>query len=324
MQNNRRQFYVFDLELAVRKAGASVPTMNDIVPVLQRMKDTARTYSLRSNTATMLIGDMAVNAAQQMVTLLLRLSDTTTPNSVYSDPTAGQFDEHLKVGSVGSDFGCHVIISTAPEQNQPNIYTCAIERIPGLSFDLVRRLLSKLLNFEYHDDPAFFSYPHPAGGLDANNQPRLDRCCPHVELRGRPSDTLITDINTGRISSLSLIKAEPVTPIAGAPYLTKSESELKLSIDHNNLPANLWASLSQAIQQNAQTYNTAQVRYRVPNSNRTVTVEIDTATGAPLTEMYVLSFELTNIFPFLAQSAMQIVAHLQNLAVPQFLAHRTI
>lgn len=78
MQNNRRQFYIFDLELAARKAGATIPTMNDIVPVLQRMKDTARTYSLRSNTATMLIGDMAVNAAQQFVTLLVRLSDTTT------------------------------------------------------------------------------------------------------------------------------------------------------------------------------------------------------------------------------------------------------
>ncbi|WP_313392720.1 hypothetical protein [Sphingobium yanoikuyae] len=324
MQNNRRQFYIFDLELCARKAGATVPTMTEILPVLQRMKDTRRTYSLRSNTATMLIGDIAVSAAQQFVTLLVRLSDTTTPNSIYSDPAAGHFNEHVKVGNVGSDFGCHVLISTAPEQGMPNIYTCAIERIPGLPFDLVRRLLSKLLNFEYHDDATFFSYPHPAGGVDANNQPRRDRCCPHVELRGRPSDTLVNDINAGRISGVSLIKAEAATPIGGAPYLTKSESELKLGIDHNNLPINLWASLSQAIQQNAQTYNAAKITYKLPNSSRTTTVEISTANGAILTEMYVLSFELTGIFPFLAQSAMQIVAHLRDLAVPQFLANRTI
>ena len=120
MQNSRRQFYIFDLELAARKAGATSPTMDVVVPVLQRMKDTARTYSLRFNTATMLIGDMAVDAAQQFITLLVRLSDTTTSNSVYSDPTAGQFVEHLKVGNVGSDFGCHVLISTAPEQGLPN------------------------------------------------------------------------------------------------------------------------------------------------------------------------------------------------------------
>lgn len=324
MQNSRRNFYIFDLELSARKVGATIPTMNDIIPVLQRARIAGRTYSLHNNTATMLIGDMAVDAAQQFVTLLVRLSDTTTPNSVYSDPAAGQFDEHVKVGTVGSDFGCHVLISTVPEQNQPNIYTCAIERISGLPFDLVRRFLSKLLNFEYHADPSFYRYPHPAGGVDANNHPRTDRCCPHVELRGRPSDTFINDINSGRISGVSLIRSEPVTPIAGAPYLTKSASELKLGIDHNNLPANLWASLSQAIRQNAGTYNTAQVKYRIPNSRRTVTVAIDAATGAPLTEMYVMSFELANIFPFLAQSASQIVGHLHNVAVPQFLAFRTI
>ena len=324
MQNNRRQFYIFDLELAARKAGASIPTINDVVPILERMKNTTRIYSLYDDTAKMLIGDMAVDNVQQFITLLVRLSDTKTPNSVYSDPIAGQFNEHVKVGNIGSDFGCHVLISTAPERNQPNIYTCAIERIPGLPFDLVRRFLSKLLKFEYTDDATSFSYLHPAGGLDANNQPRRDRCCPHVLLRGRPSETLINDINTGRISSVSLIKSELVAPIAGAPFLTKSKSELKLNIDHNNLPANLWAALRQALQLNAQSYSAAQVKYKVPNSSRTVTVEIDSATGAPLTEMYVMSFELTQIFPFLAQSAMIIVAHLHSVAVPQFLLHRTI
>lgn len=324
MQNNRRQFYIFDLELAVRKAGATVPTMNEIVPILQHMKNTGRTYSLRSNTATMVIGDMAVNTVQQFVTLLVRLSDTTTPNSVYSDPDTGQFDEHVKLGNVGSDFGCHVLISTAQEQNQPNVYTCAIERISGLPFDLIRRLLSKLLNFHHHDDATFFSYPHPAGGVDANNQPRRDRCCPYVQLRGRPSETLVNDINTGRISGVSLIKAEQATPIGGASYLTKTKSELKLGIDHKNLPTNLWASLSQVIKQNAQTYNSAQITYKIPNSRRTTTVEISTLNGAILTEMYVLSFELTNIYPLLAQSAMQIVVHLRDLVVPQFLTYRTI
>lgn len=99
MQNSRRQFYIFDLELAARKGGATVPTMNEIVPVLQGMKNTARTYPLRGQTATMLIGDMAEDAAQQFVTLLVRLSDKSAPNSVYSDPAAGHFNEHLKPGT---------------------------------------------------------------------------------------------------------------------------------------------------------------------------------------------------------------------------------
>ena len=324
MQNNRRSFYVFELEIAARKAGAAIPTMNDIVPVFQRMKDTARTFSLRANSAIMLIGDMHVDAAQQYITLLVRLSDKLTPNSVDSDPVAGHFVEHVKVGNVGSDFGCHVLISTAPEQGLPNIYTCAIERISGLPFDLVRRLLSKLLNFEFHDDPASFSYPHPAGGLDAHNQPRRERCCPHILLRGRASDTLIADINAGHLSGVTLVQTQAVAPIAGAAFLHSKTFELKLGIDHGNLPENVWNSLLSVFQRSAANYGTAKVSYKVPGSTRTVTVEIDANTGAPLTEMYILSFELTNIVPFLAQSAMQIVGHLRDLAVPQFIGHRTI
>lgn len=324
MQNNRRQFYIFDLELAARKAGAMVPTMNDVVPVLQRMHSTARTCKIRNQTATMLIGDIDVNAAQQFVTLLVRLSDTTAPNSVYSDPAAGQFTEHQKTGSVGSDFGCHVIISTAPEQGVPNTYTCAIERIPGLPFDLTRRLLSKLLNYEFNDDQSSFTYPHPGGGLTAQGQPRMERCCPHVELRGRASDSLINDINNGTLSGVTLVKAEPATPIGGAAFLTKTATELKLGVDHNNLPANLWGALKSALQQNSTNYGTAKVTYKVPGSSRIVTVEIDAITGAPLADLYVRNFELTNLFPFLAQSAKVVVAHLRDAAVPQFIANRTI
>lgn len=324
MQNDRRQFYIYDLEIAARKAGASIPTMDDLLPVFQKMKDSARVYSIRSNTATMLLGDMEIDAAQQVVTLLVRLSDKTTPNSVYSDPAAGQFSVHVKKNNEGSDFGCHVIVSTAQERGVPNTYTCAVERISGLAPDLVKRLLSKLLNFQFKDDPASFSYPHPGGGSDRDGRLRMDRCCPHIELRGRPSDTLISDINNGRVTGIALVRAEAITPIAGAPYLRKSESELRLQIDHNSLPANLWQSLRGVFQTNSANYGVAKVSYKVPGTERRVTVEIDTRTGNPLQEMYVESFELLNINPFLDQSAPQIVRHLTDPAVSQLLNHRTI
>jgi hypothetical protein len=252
------------------------------------------------------------------------MSDTTAPNSVYSDPAAGHFTEHTKTGNVGSDFGCHVLLSTEPEQGLPNIYTCAIERIPGLPFDLTRRLISKFLNYEFHNDPTAFSYPHPAGGLNRHGQPRVERCCPHVELRGRPSDSFINDINAGRLSGVTLIKAEPVTPIAGATFLTKSKTELKLDIDHNNLPLNLWNALKSALHVNSSNYGTAKISYKVPNSARTVTVEVDSSSSAPLSDLYVRTFEVINLLPFLAQSAKKIVTHLRDAATPQFIANRTI
>jgi hypothetical protein len=323
MNNSERQFYVFDLELCARKVGATVPTMNDIVPVFQRMHATRKTYPLRSNSASMLIGDMEVDFEQEFITLLVRLSDTTAPNSVYSDPASGHYHEHTKAGNVGSDFACHVLISTAQEKKLANVYTCAIERLPGLPFEMIRRFLSKLLHHEYSSNPTFFSYLHPAGGIGADKQPRRDRCCPHVELRGRSSDTLINDLDTGRITGVSLIKTESVTPIAGAPFLNKSSSELKLGIDHGNIPANLWQNLSDVFKRFSKKYDKAKIKYRIPDSQRTFTVEIDAKTCAPLTEMYIKSFEISNIFPFLAQSSKTIVPHLHEKVVTQFLAHRT-
>jgi hypothetical protein len=184
--------------------------------------------------------------------------------------------------------------------------------------------LSKLLNYEFHENTASFTYPHPAGGLTQQGQPRTERCCPHVELRGRPSDNLINDINNGTLSGVTLVKAETVTPIAGAAFLTKTTTELKLGVNHNSLPANLWDALKATLQQHSSSYGTAKISYRVPSSSRIVTVEIDTSTGTPLADLYVLNFELANISPFLAQSANAVVAHLRDAAVPHFIANRTI
>ncbi|WP_157089362.1 hypothetical protein [Oceanibaculum pacificum] len=324
MQNDRRQFYIYDLEIGARKEGASIPTMDDLVPIFQRMKDTGRTYPIRADSATMLIGDIHINATQKFITLLVRLSDKTAPNSVTSDPTAGIFNVHAKGPNQGADFACHVLISTAQEQGFPNVYTCAIERVAGVASSLVQRLLSKLLSFEFKDDPKSFLYPHPAGGLTRQGSPRTARCCPHIELRGRPSDTLIDDINNGQITGISLVRAEAVAPVAGAAYLTKKETELRLQVDKNNLPIKLWQSLRAAFKLNAENYGVARVSYKIPGKNRSVTVEIDARTGNPLEEMYVKSFDVTNISPFLDHSAMQIVVHFRDMAIPEFLANRAI
>lgn len=324
MKNDRRTFQVYDIEIGSKKDGAILPTMTEAVAVWEHMRVAARTYSINAGDGTMLIGDADIRVQDQLAILLIRLSDKRAPNSVYSDPGAGVFNEHQKDGNLGSDFCCHVIISLAPENGQPNLYTCAIERVSGLTPGLVQRILSKLLNFEYHDNAAFYSYPAPGGGNDKNGNPRRERCCPYVELRARPSQTLIDDINNGTLTGISLIRTEPVTPIAGAPYLLRSKSELRLSIDQNNLPAQIFDSVMQAFQANSGQYAEAKVTYRVPNSTRIVTVELNAATGEPLNPLYVRSFDISPIFPPLAQSSNAIVPRLIEPTVPEFLANRTI
>lgn len=325
MRNDQRQFFIYDLEIAAQNEDASLPTMVDVLPIWDAMARADRHLPVRARTATLLLGEVAIDAAQEFATLLVRLSDTLAPNSVYSDPASRDFQEHVKTGRQGADVGCHVLISMRPEQGIPNTYTCAIEKMPGLSAELVRRLLSKLLNYKYHDDPSFYTYPDPAGGLKRDGTPRIRRCCPYIALRARPSSTFINDINNGHLTGVSLIKTEVATPIAGAAYLTRQKSELTLGIDRQHLPqANMWDALVDAFRRHAPQYGAAKVAYRLPGSTRTVTVELDAATGEPLNDLYVQSYQVTRVFPLLAQSTERIVPHLRDAAIPEFLANRTI
>ena len=324
MRNDQRQFFIYDLEVASTKDGAELPGMDQVVGVWQKMMAAGRTLAIRSNTATLLLGGIQIDVAKRYATLLVRLSDKMAPNAVYSDPIAGSYQEHLKAGNEGADIGCHVLVSLDHEKAFPNLYTCALEKVTGLSGDLVQRLLSKLLYFEWQDTD-FFTYPHPAGGLKRDKTPKTDKCRPHINLRGRASDKLATDLEKGVLTGVSLVQIYGHTPVSGAPYLSIERAELMLDIDRSTLPKqNVFASLAAVFKNNSKNYERAKVSYKLPGAKRQVSVEIDSATGSPANDMYVMSYELTGIFPLLAISAQAIVPHLVSLAEQQFLSYRTV
>lgn len=324
MQNDLRTFHVYDLEISARKDGASIPTMMEVLEVWRRMHANRTVFPMLKGNKNLVIGDFHHDLQQNYITILIRLSDKLAPNSVYSDLDTGAFNEHLKVGNQGADYGCHVIVSTAPEAAQANVYTCCVEKVTGLPAGIVQRMLSMFLHFEYSANEKFYQYPAPGGGLKKDGSPRMDRCLPHIEMRGRPSDTLINDINNGTLSGISLVKAEQVAPIAGAPYLIKQTSELKLSIDQGNLPAQVFQGLQHALQQNSGEYGIAKVSYKIPNSKRVVTVELNAATGQPLNDLYIEAYDIGPIFPPLAQSSQNIVQRLITPAVAEFLQKRAV
>lgn len=323
MRSDQRDFFVYDLEVAVRKDGAAVPSIETVIDVWSRMSGQNRFHFVDNKSKTILLGAIELDA-RGFAKILIRVSDRNSPNSVYSDPENQTFNEHVKVGNQGSDFACHVILSTMMEAGRPNIYTCCIERVSGIPMSYIQRTFSKFLNHEFHDDPTSFSYPSPGGGLTRDGNPRMERCCPHIELRGRPSDSLVNDINNGRISGVTLVKEEVQTPIDGAAYLVKETTELKLNVDKDSLPDRLWDSLTGAFRRNSRNFNKARIGVKLSGTNRNVTIVIDTASGAPLTEMYIRSFTVSNINPLLAQSTQIIVPHLVELAVPSFLQQRTV
>ncbi len=324
MQNDLRTFHVYDLEVSAKKDGATIPSMSDVLTVWNKMHVNKTIFPMLNGNKNLIIGDLHHDQQNNYICLLIRLSDKLAPNSVYSDLDTDGFNEHLKVGNQGADYGCHVLVSTAPEAAQANVYTCCVEKVSGLPASVVQRMLSMYLHFEYTANDTFYQYPAPGGGLKKDGSPRMERCLPHIKMRGRPSDTLINDINNGTLSGISLIKTEQVAPIAGAPYLLKESSELKLTIDQGNLPAQVFQGIQHAIQQNSGAYGVAKVAYRIPNSRRIVTVELDTATGHPLEELYIEAFDIGPIFPPLAQSSRNIVQRLVTPATAEFLQRRAI
>lgn len=323
MRSDQRDFFVYDLEVAVRKDGAVIPSINTVIDVWRRMSDQNKFHFVDNDSKTILIGNIELDD-RGFANILIRVSDRNSPNSVYSDPQSQTFDEHLKVGNQGSDFACHVILSMIMEIGRPNIYTCCIERVSGIPVGYIQRTLSKFLNMEFHDSLTSFSYPSPGGGLMRDGSPRIERCCPHIELRGRPSDSLINDINNGRLSGVSLVKEETKSPIDGAAYLVKETTELKLNIDKGSLPDRLWESLSEVFRRNSRNYSKAKIAVKLLGANRTVTVLIDLQTGAPLDDLYVRSFSVDSINPLLAQSTKVLVPHLLRLAIPHFLQQRAV
>ncbi|MGM4912794.1 hypothetical protein [Rhizobium sp. 768_B6_N1_8] len=324
MRSDQRQFFVFDLEIAARKEGAQPPTIDVVIAIWQKFKDQSQVYEINNGSASMLIGDIRAAPNEDHVTLLVRLSDKKAPNSVYSKIVTNSFVEHEKDDDTGSDLGCHVVVSRVPETDQPNVYTCAVERIPGLPSVFVKRMLSKFLNIEFNQVSTSFQYPSPGGGLDKDGNPRVERCCPHIELRGRPSDQFVHDLEEGVLLGVKLVKAEAITPMTGAGYLVKDTSELRLQVVKDSVPAHVWSSLQSMLNAYSQDYWKSEVSYRLPNSRRVVTVDIDNATGSPINDLYIQQFEIMNIFPPLAQSSQAIVARLMEAAVPLFLAHRNL
>ncbi len=324
MQSDQRTFYLYDLQLDARKQGASIPSLNEVLHIWTNAFRDSTLYPLFGGDKNMVIGDLRHDANQNFVILLIRISDKSAPNSVYSDVAANTFKEHLKDGDWGADFACHVILSTSPERNKANVYTCAIERVSGLPASYIQRMLSKLLHMEYNTNDKFYEYPAPGAPLKKDGTPRMEKCLPHVEMRGRPSNTLINDINNGKITGITLVRSENVTPVAGAAYLEKQSTEVKLSVNSQIAPGNIWGSLTGFMRREAQNYPTAKIAYKLPNSTKSVTVEFDSVNGHPLEDLYVESFDILRIFPPLSHSTQVILPRVIDPALVQFLQKRNI
>lgn len=95
MKSNFRQFFVLNCDVETTKRGAILPDMRTLMTVWRShwQAGTAKT-KIRNKEATLVIGDIVIDEPNQCATMLIRLSDTMAPESVYSDIDADKFTAH--------------------------------------------------------------------------------------------------------------------------------------------------------------------------------------------------------------------------------------
>ncbi len=311
MKANFRQIFVYNLDIESGKRGAVLPSMEDLIAILNRRRlDGLAHLSISNGEIDLALGDITIDDRNHQATVLIRHSDKNAAESAYSNILGNTFTAHRKNQQEGGETGVHLFISLAVERTMPNRHTCIIEKVPNIDVALIRRFLNRLIHDEYDTVPDSFTYPNPAGQRTRVGDIALDRCLPRLEFEGRPSQTLADDVEQGRLTGITLSRAVAQTPVGGVAFLRKREASLILDIDQNSLTGNIWGDVRRALRSESQEYDTAQIKLTLPGRAKSVSVKVSTATAAPLAELYIKSFDIWNIMPPMAQSS--------ETVVPQF------
>lgn len=325
MKANFRQLFVYNMDVTTAKSDARLPSMSELIDVWERRRQAGSAHvAVQNGDIDLTLGDVVIDRQHQYASLLIRLSDKHSANPVHSNPRAGIFRAHAKQTGEGGEIGAHIFVSLAQERGLPNRYTSLVEKVAGLDITLIRRVLNRLLRDEYDSNTGFYSYPHPGGQRTRAGAVAMVRCLPRVEFGGRPSATLASDVQNGRLTGIELTKAVTHVPVGGVPYITKKEATLKLEIDQHGLGGNIWGDVRRALRAESADYQSATIGLRLPGRSKTVSVKVATRDGSPLSDLYIRSFDLAQISPPMDQSAQAVVTQLAQRALPLLVQERTL
>lgn len=313
MKATFRQVYIYNLDVETGKKNAILPSLESLIAILERRRQAGQAHhTISKGSVDLAIGDIRIDPTNQLATILIRYSDKDAAESAYSNISGGTFTAHRKGANEGGETGAHLFLSTAPERTMPNRYTCALEKTPNIDANLISRFVNKIIHDEYDADAQSFTFPNLAGQRTRAGDIALDRCLPRIELEGQPSETLERDVEEGRLTGITLSRAIAKTPMGGVPFLLKREASLKVEVDQDSLTGSIWQDVRRALRTESDQYQTANIGIRLPGRKKTVSVKVATATAAPLTELYVKSFDVWNINPAMAQSSETIALQLES------------
>lgn len=322
MRNDLRDVYFYDLELKPSKEGAVAPPMSEVVNVLLRKFDAKEaTYQINHDTESLTIRDIQIDEQNCVAVLLITHADPSAPNAVYAKPDDGTSRVIRKEPGEAGEFGAHVVVSLQEEAQRPNSYLALVERVQSVGRAHVERLLNGLINAQYKANENTFVCEDQSGKRTRTGEAKMIGFRPIVHFSGHPSENFVRDLEAGVLSGLTMVKATEQAPFGRRRYLTKKEMSLKVNVNKDNIVANLWDDLKDALSIESDAWSEARISFS-KDDGRSVQVCVDTATGNIRDDTYVKTVRFCNIDPFLDNSSNIIVKHFSERMVAELLDQR--
>jgi hypothetical protein len=323
MRNDERNIYIYDLFVGKRSVHAQSPKMIEIMRVLDQQFNSGDCKLNRDNgNVVFRISDVNIDEQSGFAELLIRRADKNASDAAFSNLNTGKLRVERKQSDEGGDFAAQISISLEAERGKPNMYLCLVEGVTGISHRTIQPLLNRTISNACKNDQNIFKYRHPSGALKRDGSPKTSPFMPLLEFRGHISDSLVSDIENGKVSKVQLIKSKENAPLAGNRHLTEHTLALNIEVSKNMPNQGRFKQIFDAITSRKSDFDVGRIFFVDPD-NRSHSVTYDLDTGTPEQQNYVKSFVVRGISPPLDQSSESLVRTFCDLVKDELLNRRS-
>ncbi len=292
-----RDLLFFDMIVARRTHHAPYPKLSELAALwIEAGADTAAPVkTFEKGMVTCIIKDSHLDEHDNVLTLLIEVSDKNAPDTTYLDHDNRTGRTFKKEEPEGAGFAAHVLISL--DEQKENTYTVVIEVMPTVNASRIQSVLNWTIRRLCAVDDELFAFVRPGGSKKA--VPYV----PHILLAGHPSDAFIKDIETGRINGMRLIKSEEKRSLGQKGYLKIKKYVAEVSVSRDIPKGERWGFLKKGAKMVKDEFPMARILVQPESGGKSFHVDIDSDTGTLIGQAYTKSKRLTGFDSMLQSSS---------------------
>lgn len=194
---NTRWIFFFDKILQPTPIDSPIFDLNKILKKIKKQVNTDGVVKLINNeTAAIRIRQINIDEDQETATLLIQYADKNISDPVFSDLETGTLRIEEKLEGEGVAVSAHMVISLRPRANDKTAYIALLEQTPGLG----KSRITPFLTSEYKKLDDHFK----------DEDEKVRRCWPNVEMTGHVSESLRKALETGTLQEIELVQRNEV------------------------------------------------------------------------------------------------------------------